>query len=344
MKTTYKLFKNNKLTEIIYNFREIKTMIDRNLLKIPECQSSLNENKIDDMINLYQKNSLFWKFKNKVVIGKLNNNLYIIDGQHRIHTAYKLSNNGYDDELIFCQYLCKDNTELRYLFEMTNKDSHRNQFYIDNSELTKIKIDNFMRELKNKYPLGNRFFTSGYSNQNPLKTYESFRDDLIKIKFFDNFENVDDMFDYILQKNDEFYDNYNYNSHLANNQNCFYTKELFSLNNGIVFTSKKNNFIDYLENNNIRPFHVLKGGKKRINKALKKMVWNKWYPNSVSNTCPISNCKNIITNNSYSCGHIIAESRGGDTNVSNLRPLCNDCNTLMGSNNWNEYDINSYVS
>ena len=72
------------------------------------------------------------------------------------------------------------------------------------------------------------------------------------------------------------------------------------------------------------------------------MVWNKWYPNSISNICPISNCNSIITNEKYSCGHIIAECRGGETNVTNLRPLCNDCNISMGINNWDEYDINSY--
>ena len=91
MRTTYKLFKNNKLTEKIFSFREIKSMMDRNLFKIPECQTSLDENKINDMVTLYQKNPCFLRFKNKVVIGNLNNNLYVIDGQHRIHTANILS-------------------------------------------------------------------------------------------------------------------------------------------------------------------------------------------------------------------------------------------------------------
>ena len=42
------------------------------------------------------------------------------------------------------------------------------------------------------------------------------------------------------------------------------------------------------------------------------------------------------------CGHIIAESRGGFTNANNLRPLCKSYASSMGSNNWDEYDINSY--
>ena len=43
------------------------------------------------------------------------------------------------------------------------------------------------------------------------------------------------MFDYILQKNDEFYDKYNY-LNLENNESCFYKNELLPLNNRIVFT------------------------------------------------------------------------------------------------------------
>ena len=54
MRTTYKLFKSNNLIEKIYNFREINLMINRNLLKIPECQSSLDDDKVTELVNLYQ--------------------------------------------------------------------------------------------------------------------------------------------------------------------------------------------------------------------------------------------------------------------------------------------------
>ena len=65
------------------------------------------------------------------------------------------------------------------------------------------------------------------------------------------------MFDYILKINDEFYNKYNYTDNLQNNESCFYKPELIPLNNNIV-SSNKNNFIDYLQNNNIDLFIYLK--------------------------------------------------------------------------------------
>ena len=37
-------------------------------------------------------------------------------------------------------------------------------------------------------------------------------------------------------------------------------------------------------------------------------------------------------------GHIISENNGGETDITNLRPICKKCNLSMGSKNWNEYE------
>jgi len=49
-------------------------------------------------------------------------------------------------------------------------------------------------------------------------------------------------------------------------------------------------------------------------------------------------CKSTyITQMSFHCGHIIAESRGGETIVSNLRPICQNCNSSMGQTNMDDF-------
>ena len=40
---------------------------------------------------------------------------------------------------------------------------------------------------------------------------------------------------------------------------------------------------------------------------------------------------------SFNCGHIIAEVNGGETNVSNLRPICQNCNSSMGITNMDDF-------
>ena len=341
MVTTYKLYRNNKLKEYICNFKDIKLKINRNELKIPNCQTSLEDNKINDLVNLYQKDSLLWRFRNKVVIGNLNKQLYIIDGQHRIHAASRLSDN-YDDDLIFCEYYCKDENSMRKLFEYTNKDSYRNELYINNEESIKIKMDNFIKKIKEYYPQSLKYFTNKITPTSVLKTYSSFRDDINRIKLFEKYDNVEDLIDYILKKNKEFYEHLNYKQNLLNNESCYYKNELIPLRDEIVFTTNNNNFIDYLNDNTIRPFHQYRKGKKRIQKKLKRIVWNYRYPENKSMECPISNCNNIITDEKFDCGHIIAEWRNGETEQNNLHPICSTCNSRMGQMNWCNYDIHSY--
>jgi len=47
--------------------------------------------------------------------------------------------------------------------------------------------------------------------------------------------------------------------------------------------------------------------------------------------CPIysKHKPNILYIDQYSCGHVIAESKGGLTNIENLRPICVHCNSKM---------------
>jgi hypothetical protein len=66
-----------------------------------------------------------------------------------------------------------------------------------------------------------------------------------------------------------------------------------------------------------------------IPQCLRKAVWNTYIGREIGETkCPV--CKNsIISPFEFHCGHIIAESKGGITNLENLRPVCKSCNSSM---------------
>lgn len=82
------------------------------------------------------------------------------------------------------------------------------------------------------------------------------------------------------------------------------------------------------------PLHLRR---KKIPKQIKTLVWNKYIGSDVAEA-PCVSCRTAkISNRSFHCGHVIAESKGGDMNINNLRPICADCNGSMGTRSMNEF-------
>ncbi len=72
---------------------------------------------------------------------------------------------------------------------------------------------------------------------------------------------------------------------------------------------------------------------KTIPKTLRVQVWNKYIGVQIGETnCP---CCGVIKISPFSfvCGHVIAEAKGGDISLQNLRPICSVCNGSMGTRN-----------
>ena len=83
-----------------------------------------------------------------------------------------------------------------------------------------------------------------------------------------------------------------------------------------------------------QPIHVRR---KKIPKQIKTLVWNEYigaeFPQGRCACCQ----KEKIDQRNYHCGHVIAESKGGDLNIKNLRPICAACNGSMGTQSMNEF-------
>ncbi len=77
--------------------------------------------------------------------------------------------------------------------------------------------------------------------------------------------------------------------------------------------------------------------KKYISSTLKRLVWNTWIGEEIGKakcTC----CKTTdIVQLSFHAGHIISEFNGGETIASNLKPICQNCNSSMGTKNMNDF-------
>lgn len=74
-------------------------------------------------------------------------------------------------------------------------------------------------------------------------------------------------------------------------------------------------------------------------KAIKKESFTEWFKSSIWRKtngslekcmCPVC-CLNVISNESFSAGHILPESKGGMMCIENIMPICPECNSQMGS-------------
>ncbi len=69
--------------------------------------------------------------------------------------------------------------------------------------------------------------------------------------------------------------------------------------------------------------------KATIPKAIREQTWVKYIGKRYCSTCFVWWCKNTITVFDFQVGHNIPESKGGDLEISNLRPICSRCNSSM---------------
>jgi 5-methylcytosine-specific restriction endonuclease McrA len=80
------------------------------------------------------------------------------------------------------------------------------------------------------------------------------------------------------------------------------------------------------------PSPAPRAAKAPIPKALREQVWRNHVGKVFEGKCHVTWCTNKITAFDFEVGHNIPESKGGATNLENLRPICARCNKSMGNN------------
>jgi 5-methylcytosine-specific restriction endonuclease McrA len=89
-----------------------------------------------------------------------------------------------------------------------------------------------------------------------------------------------------------------------------------------------------------KPEKPEKAEKTSIPKALREQVWITHTGRRFETKCLVPWCTNIMTVFDFHVGHDIPESRGGATEIANLKPICARCNLSMGSS----YTIHEWAS
>jgi len=88
--------------------------------------------------------------------------------------------------------------------------------------------------------------------------------------------------------------------------------------------AEKYNTLNYANNN--KP----KGKKEDFPTWFKSQIWRKAHGSLEKVQCPVCSM-NLISVDSFSAGHILAESKGGMMCSENIMPICPECNSQMGA-------------
>ena len=79
--------------------------------------------------------------------------------------------------------------------------------------------------------------------------------------------------------------------------------------------------------------------KKSIPKRIRELVWKNNIGEKWKGKCYVAWCDNILTvMSAWHVGHNKPESKGGSTDINNLKPICSECNLGMG----NRYTIEEW--
>lgn len=82
--------------------------------------------------------------------------------------------------------------------------------------------------------------------------------------------------------------------------------------------------------------------KRKIPKHVRQQVWNEYIGQDLTRYKCLCCNKTVIDLTNFECGHVIAETNGGDETISNLRPICSGCNRGMGTRDMREYALTNY--
>jgi hypothetical protein len=330
---TFQVVKNQKILEKQISFKSLTKEMNNKPFLNPPSQTDLDSDKVQEMINSYLKKPEYFIGKNKIIIAVLFTDetekdyiLYLVDGQHRLTMAIELYKNHDDSSgfLTLCYIKTYSLKEIEELFNEYNKDSYKNKITFDKDIMKKIKREQLRSDFKKKY---SEFFSKTKATANIRYSIDEFLNELDDSGYFSL--NLD-----IEAKNKKFNKIIDYVGYLENYQDYFYKDEINCISNGITFTLKNNNFIEYLMDETIIPDHTFKNPKNRISPGLRINVWKSEF-NDDEGICPIYKCKNIICNDAigFQCGYIISKTNNGQLTLDNLRPICNNCYERMGSNN-----------
>lgn len=339
--------------------RKIHPIILLNNLKVdvPAIQRNLNEDHIQDLVKVIMDKPQILT-DNRILFGLYDDTYYIIDGHHRC-CAIRYIRDNYPD-FIFLDPLwihikcCNTLEEISETYRMVNKNFPLDEFQkhlLENTDTNEHAIYNQLHKYFQQH-------YKGYLSKETVEprvpgiNFEKTIAKLMGLKFgsetllqylqITHVEQLIDIMENINMKVKSIFHLVLKKIHSKSKTNECDRKYLKF--NDVIDTKSRTNkklylglpinwykLLEDIEYPLIFPEYQIYD-KKEIDKA----VWNNYSPNKDYSLCYC--CQKMpIQKDSCHMGHILARRYGGLYTIDNLRPICNYCNSKMGTQDLYEY-------
>lgn len=336
---------------IIKHIKKIDCILSKEI-NIPDIQRKLDTNHVNEIYNFENEYYLLhneYCLHGSISIAINNNDIkYLIDGQHRCAAYLKLMNDYPERHIkltIDYYYFNGNDNSLNQIYKMVNE--HKENFIVKCS-IDKYKI---LNDIEKFYITNfNDYIKSSSKPHKPYFNLDTIKTELLESNILDilNITNSSELISKIISLN-------KYYSTIENDKfKKWGVKNILSIKEKINDKSNKYylgiytdewiyRLIDmYQSNKDANEIeHLVMDFRMPINKALRKKVWSSYIGNLSNNEILFNGkcycCKELVSYDDFECGHIEPVTRGGKTELENLRPICRSCNRDMGTMNLEEF-------
>ena len=311
-------------------------------ITIPTEQRLQLKDKINDIveyqIDLHKKRNAFL-FSPPIHIEKLNDELYLIDGQHRYEAIKQLYYKGYTNFYIWVEEVIVNNMEeMKENYKMINYNTPLPEFpqTID-KRIPEQAFTHFQLKYKTIWGKASaRKPRRPHINQNRFQEALGYLTDKLNIqKYNDLIELIDKEntkrsgWDTIAFPRIKSLKNPKKILDICKQKGGFYLGMWYAVDQEYIYEWCR----DIIKaQTGVEPMKKKTPRKKRIPKKIRNDCWKKY---GDEKCCWI--CSDKLDFSNFEAGHIEAKSKGGSDTIDNLRPICSQCNKSQGSENMKDY-------
>ena len=326
-------------------------------LNRPEIQRDLNQETIQKIIDFQskryeEKNSFLFIGDLQIALDVDNNNLYLIDGQHRYYSILNTLYTIMPEYIISLNFIKvssinNDYPSIEDVFILINKYTPIPKYILEcvNIGNYKLIIDQFRNYIKREYK---QYISDAKKPRDPNINLDKMCNKIMSdsIIIFQYIKDGRELFEYMKYINSTLWVNFD----IEGRGNKIDGRPFYGyVQYGLIKENDWVSSIELIERFKNMAINTAEestseqsdGGKrKNIPKKIKNDLWKKFYGENYNSLCLI--CNESISVVSFEAGHIISVAAGGSDNIDNLRPICIQCNRSMGAENMDTYTKKYY--